>query len=329
MVDLPDFKTRELQWRSIAGIGSTEQQHLRSVVDRLEDDASIVVRPTPHRITIAAAEEWTITLTRDEDPTRGMVSHTGSIENPNGSDFDIEHLSLILEALRYFFAFINGAYCQPTAIVACDAEGRRVWGQVGRFAPMEKPALHWFRNYPAEPMGRLLEMFFPLFWSKWCSARNEIIAIVSCYVESNAIREAGIHGDAAAKSFAGLEILASLVTGKTFTRNPSPTIDEVLCRYNIPNRTIESETLPVMKRLCDELEIEKPMGAYLINQRRNYVMHPLDPKQPARVKERHMTVLDTDPIKYAFVHDLSQFYLEYTFLEFCGLTKMAYRELQK
>ncbi len=328
IVGLPDFKTPELQWRSIAAIGSTEQEQLRSIADLLEEGASIQILPTSHRVTLAAGVEWIITLTRDEDLTRGMISHTGSIEKPDGSEFEVEHLILVLEALNYFFAFISGTYCQPTAVVAHDGARRRVWGRVGRFTIARKPVLHWFRDYPGAPLGKLLEALFPLFWEKWNSHRDEIIAIVSSYVESNAISEAGVPQDATAKSFVGLEILASLITKKTIQSNPSPTIDEVLCQYSIPHRTIEAETLPLIKALCDDLEVETK-GAYLINEVRNYVMHPLDRKRPARVKEKHVAFLDSDPIKYAFVHDLSQFYLEYTLLEYCGLLRLEHRELLK
>ena len=59
-------------------------------------------------------------------------------------------------------------------------------------------------------------------------------------------------------------------------------------------------------------------GSYLLNTVRNYVIHPLDPKIHAQIKKTLVEHLDADKARYAYLHDLSQFYLEYTLLKYCN-----------
>ena len=45
------------------------------------------------------------------------------------------------------------------------------------------------------------------------------------------------------------------------------------------------------------------------------------------VKPRHLQYVDGDMTHYVPLHDLSQFYLEYLVLRFCGHTMANYRQL--
>ena len=82
LVDFPDFITPERQWSSIAGIGTPEREKLRSVAAALGDDAPIKIHPSPHRIVFDSGDGWNIALTKDEQQTRGLVSHTGLVTKP-------------------------------------------------------------------------------------------------------------------------------------------------------------------------------------------------------------------------------------------------------
>ena len=59
-------------------------------------------------------------------------------------------------------------------------------------------------------------------------------------------------------------------------------------------------------------------GAYLLSGVRNYVAHPLNPGTPSEFKEKYFKHLDVDPVNCSYLHDLSQFYLEYALLKFQG-----------
>ena len=82
-----------------------------------------------------------------------------------------------------------------------------------------------------------------------------------------------------------------------------------------------------MTKLTKDLNIGNRRGTYLLNNVRNYVAHPLDSSTPAEVKEKLLRYLDADPTHCFYLHDLSQFYLEYMFLEFLGYKASHHRKL--
>ena len=82
-----------------------------------------------------------------------------------------------------------------------------------------------------------------------------------------------------------------------------------------------------MARLCDNLGESGLKGIHLLGGVRNYVAHPLDRDTPAEVKEKYLRHLDADPVNYFYLHDLSQFYLEYGLLSFFGHQTDGYRRL--
>ena len=55
-----------------------------------------------------------------------------------------------------------------------------------------------------------------------------MIAVIECYVHSNAMHTTGVQKDAVAKSYAGLEILASLALRKTIYGDSNEEIHKVL-----------------------------------------------------------------------------------------------------
>ena len=82
-----------------------------------------------------------------------------------------------------------------------------------------------------------------------------------------------------------------------------------------------------MTKLCRDLNVGNYQGPYLLNTVRSYVPHPLERGTAAEVKSRHISYLDDDPMNYVYLHDLSQFYFEYTFLKLCGYSLGDYRPL--
>ncbi len=325
-----DFRTPEKQWLSTAGFSETEYEALQSVANKLGDDAELTVTPARHNIALNTGDGWQITLTKDENSDSDVVSHVGSVQKINGDDFTIGELCDVLEGLRYFFAFTIGNYCFPTVIVGYDESRRATWAQVGRFEAGRQHTLNWFHHPGDAKWGRILEQFFPKFWTKWTAHKDEIIAVIDCYVRSTVMRRAGLQQDAVAKSCFGLEILASLVLEKTI-QYPDVTaeeIDKVLRCYRILNRQVGPSNAPVSDQLYKNLNLTGDLGANLIVTIRNYVAHPLH-KQRTEIRPQYLRYLDSDVLQYTYLHDLSQFYVEYTLLRFCGYNVAHCRQLRE
>ena len=207
IVEFPEFVSPNRSWESVAGIGTAEREVLRSLASRLGDDAKISIRSSAHHVVLDNGNGWNIKLTRDEQQTRDMIGHTGLIEREEGGEFGTDELGELMEGLKYFFAFATGIYCYPTVVIGYDLQSRPVWGEVGRFASDRHHLPNWFNNSSSVRMGIALEELFPRFWSKWSRHKAAMIAVIECYVHSNAMHTTGVQKDAVAKSYAGLEIL--------------------------------------------------------------------------------------------------------------------------
>ena len=326
LVDFPNFVTPEKQLRSIAGIGAPEREKLRAVASRLEDNATVKISPSPHQIDLVSGDGWSVTLTQDERQTRGSVSHTGTVTRSDSGQYETSELGEILRGLKYFFAFIAGVYHHPTIVVGYNSHNQLIWGEIGRFETGQRHPANWFKNDNDAPAGAYLEDLFPKFWQKWKDKKSEMVAAIECYVHSNRMRKAGIANDAVAKSYAGLEILASLKLGRTIRFESLKEITESLPK-EIPHRHLKQSETPLLNKLRRDLKVKDDQGPFLLNAVRNYVAHPLDHKTYAEVKAEHLNYLDSDPMSYVYLHDLSQFYFEYTFLRFCGYINHGYRDL--
>ena len=288
-----------------------------------------LTRYRPFSIVLECGEGWRITLTQDEALTRDSTSHTGLIEKSEGRDYEIGQLDDVLRALQYFFAFVAGVYCHPTAVIGYDSRNLPTLGEIGRFDLQRPNQLNWFSHDKDIQEGVYLEDLFPRFWRLWSKKRNEIIAVIECYVHSEAMQKAGVPNDAVAKSYAGLEVLASLMLGKPIKGNSADKINKVLSCNFILNICLDEAETPFLARLCRELvkaEENRERGPYLLNEVRNYVAHPLRRKE-AEIKKKHLDLLDSDMSHYVYLHDLSQFYLEYMFLSFCGYETRSFRDL--
>ena len=323
--DFPDFVTPNKQLQSIAGISTDDHKALQALARKLKD-AAIKIQPSPHHILLDSGNGWNIRLTRDEQQTRSLVNHTGLVEKSGGSEYGADELTEVLEGLKYFLAFAAGRYCHPSVVIGYDSRKRPIWGEIGHFETTQNKQVNWFDNSGAR-FGASLEALFSVFWPKWMKHKDEMAAVISCYTHSNTMRKAGLPQDAVAKSYTGLEILASLELGKTIFYGPSEDIQKVLEDYTVPHLVLNESETPLMARLSQNLDELKKRGAHLLNQVRNYIAHPLDRNTSAEVKQKHLRYLDSNPVHYHYLHDLSQFYLEYSFLKFCGYQGVSYRKL--
>ena len=320
-----DFRTPEKQWSSIAGIVSDESQSLQNTADRLGDDAQITLSSAPHNIVMDTGDGWEITLTKDGPSDDSAVSHTGVVEKRDGTVLATEELREVLEGIHYFFAFTMTEYCFPSMTIGYDGAGSVIYGKPGEFGSHRQSSLNWFHHDRDGQWGNILERFFPRFWRRWQSNKDELIAVIDAYVSSQAMKRAGILRDAVAKSCGGLEIVAGLVLGRTIRNTAKEDFDKVLRCYKIPHRHLDATTNPATHKLCSDLNISNNNGASLLVDVRNYVTHPLD-KNPV-IKPGYLQHVDGDLAHYIYLHDLSQFYLEHVLLRFCGFALAHHRQL--
>ena len=323
-----DFRTPEKRWSSVAGVVSDPNQPLQDSADRLGDGAQITLSAARHYIVMSTDDGWQITLTRDEPSDDGTVSHTGVVEKDDASSFDTDELEEVMEGVRYFFALTMTQYCFPSVIIGYDATDRILYGEPGEFGVRRQNPLNWFHHDRDEKWGNILELFFPRFWRRWQSNKDEMIAVIDAYVSSQAMRRAGVLRDAVVKSCGGLEIIAGLVLGQTIHHDVKDHLDEVLRRCKVPHRHLDATTNRVTQNLCSDLNIKDDKGAYLLVDVRNYVAHPLDlhHKNPV-IKPGHLRYVDGDTTNYVHLHDLSQFYLEHVLLRFCDFGVANHRQL--
>ena len=153
LVDFPDFVTPERQWRSIAGIGTSEREKLQSVASELGGDATVKIRPSPHRIVLDSGDGWNIALTKDKQQTRGLICHTGLVTRSDDGEYPTDALDDVLDGLKYFFAFTSGVYCHPTVVIGYDSRNLPVWGEIGKFEANRHRVVNWFSNDNNVPFG--------------------------------------------------------------------------------------------------------------------------------------------------------------------------------
>ncbi len=137
----------------------------------------------------------------------------------------------------------------------------------------------------------------------------------------------GLIKDAVAKSYEALEFLSGLILSDPDPKDYAQNIAKALKDYDIPNRKLQISSNPETTKIMRDLGISGS-GFQLINSVRNYVTHPMEKKNPKATKALYRDYLDTEFAPYLFVHDLSQFYLEYLFLKaFCDYTPPRHRYL--
>lgn len=321
LVGFPDFSAFGRQGHSGSGLDEAKRQALNSVAEGLTGGAKLTLATAPPQIILECDDGWKITVVKEESPTRDSVSHIGLIEQTDSTSYGANQLGDLLDALNYFFAFAACTYCFPTVVVGFDARNRPVWGKVARFAMDWLPPTNWFNRIGLRT-GAALEELFPKFWLKWREHRDEIVAIIECYVHSFAMREAGIAKDAMAKSYTGLNLLASLQRGKEVSG--SEYIKGTLSDYSVPNLSTPA-TDRIAKRLGGRGR--RRQGPDLLDRVRGYVAHPFEKGTPVKVKQEPLKYLDREPREYLYLHDLCQFYLEYIFLAYCGVTYTDHRPL--
>ena len=330
LLDFPDFSVPGHLLGPLFAKGEYDdfRNELQSAARRVENIAEITVK-SPPRMTLQTDDGWNITIKREEEQIRDFVSHTGSIEKINSEEYGIDDLNDLLECLKYFFAFVTGVYRHPSSVIGYDSQDVPFWGQIGHFDIRHSQSYNWFNNRSSGVFSTYLEYLFPLYCGKWKANREAVISIIACYAHSNAMMQSGLPDDSLAKSYAGLDVLAGVILNESEPKgkNSEGKIAQALSRTEIPYVRLEESKTPRAVKLCQNLKFRSKKGIPLLSRIRNYVTHPLNVKMKDEEQRKlYLQHLDNDPGQYPHLQDLSQFYLEYMFLEFCGYTPQDYRD---
>ena len=293
---------------------------IQPVKDQLPEGWIINVHAPQEKIVLETGDGLNISICKQDDKLRGMVNHTGVISRTDESDFRVEDLLSTLDALKTFMAFVVGDYLHPTVVIGFSKSQGPSWGKIGRLTEKLSPRMNWFRNDYTALTGHFLEALFPMFWEKWAEKGKEIDEAIDLYVRSKHAHQNGNPTGALAESYFALEMLASLTAGQTIVGSSHIKIDQVLESKQVPLRLVNANSLKTsyFSDACDKLGIGTHKGVYLLNEIRNYVPHPLEPKTNAEIKPEIHEFIHGNRQPLAYLHDLSQFYFEHLFLTYCG-----------
>lgn len=300
------------------------QDRFKAVSELLPENKAMIQVISQESIVLKTDAGWIITLTKDDEDTRGGISYSGLITRDE-EEFSVRELSHLLEGLTYFLSFTACAYRHPTAVIGYNSEDLAVWGQIGKFI-LKPSSTNWFSNSSMVSASVYLESLFPRFWSAWEKHQNEVSRIIDCYINSTSMQQAGFPREAVAASYAGLDMLAHLLMTNPARENSTQVVEKALAKHKVPNPCLDSSRTPVTANLATELGLSQS-GVPLLNSVRNYVVHPLQ-KNSHAVKSQHAELLDNAYSKYFYVHDLSQYFLEYLLLHgLCNYTPQHHRLL--
>lgn len=328
LVDFPKIKhTAGQSWLGqLFSEGEYEnfQVRFKAVSELLPENKAMVQVISQESTVLKTDSGWIITLTKDDEDTRGGISYSGLITRDE-EEFSVQKLSHLLEGLTHFLSFMACAYRHPTAVIGYNSEDLAAWGQIGKFI-LRPPSTNWFSNSSMVSASVYLEFLFPRFWSAWEKHQNEVSRILECYINSQSMLQAGFPREAVAASYAGLDMLAHLLISNPARENSTQVVEKALAKHKVPNPCLDSSRTPVTANLATELGLSQS-GIPLLNSVRNYVVHPLQ-KNSHAVKSQHVELLDNTYSKYFYVHDLSQYFLEYLFLHgLCNYTPQHHRLL--
>lgn len=315
LVGFPDFDDHR-NFHDYAYVDSI----LQPVKNQLPEGWTINVRAPQEKLVLQTGDGLNISICKLDDNLRGMVNHRGVIGRTDESDFQVGYLVSTLNALKYFLSFVAGDYIHPTVVLGLSKSQDSSWGQIGRLTDKLNPRMNWFRNDYTVLTGHFLEALFPVFWERWSGKAKEIGEAIDLYVRSKHTQQNGNPIGALGESYAALETLAGLTTGRTIGRNSHIDIDQVLKDNKVPLQWVNVASLRTsyFSDACDRLQIGCYKGVYLLNKVRNFVPHPLKPKTDAEIKPEIHEFLHGNRQPLAFLHDLSQFYFEHLFLAYCG-----------
>jgi len=166
-------------FEEIFGIRRTFEQHGSKLytfehVDLVSDDWKVEIQSLPEtrdRLKLLKAEGGY------------GLTHIGCLKKPDGSSFLGKEAEEALDALRFFFSFSKGIWCEPICAVGFDASNNRVWESWSSPREAWHSPMSWFDSHHCEQLVKL----FPGFMAKWNNEdwREALSQVIYWYVNSN------------------------------------------------------------------------------------------------------------------------------------------------
>lgn len=120
------------------------------------------------------------------------ITHAGSIRRTDGSDFALEELKVVLDALHLFLSFARGSYCGLAFLSGQDSQQRSVWKQWGtrEVEPWRGPLSTWVSPGESETLSPV----FDGFWRRFTDAawNDTISQVIRWYLRSNESSEPAV-----------------------------------------------------------------------------------------------------------------------------------------
>lgn len=222
------------------------------------------------------ADGWQIIITESADADKDVsaVTHTGEISRTDGKDFSVAELNHLCDGLTQFFTFITGVYRTASVTIARDADGRYVWGRIGRFNQSKYLGDNWFSLHE----GASIATLFPGFWRFFNNQTEAVRNLVGLYAQSSMIAHMrlALYPSALKESQSALEGLSKLELGRgRDCKEPaSKYITTALCKSGIEYDLCE---LPSVMGVWQKYRTQKDdnAGPTFITRLRNKSTHPL------------------------------------------------------
>ena len=120
------------------------------------------------------------------------ITHAGSIRRTDGSEFALEELEVMLDALHLFLSFARGSYCGLAFLSGQDSQRRSVWKQWGsrEAEPWRGPLSTWVCPIESETLSPVFDGFWQRFTDPaWTDTVSQVLR---WYLRSNESSEPAV-----------------------------------------------------------------------------------------------------------------------------------------
>ena len=237
------------------------------------------------------------------------ITHSGSIKRTDGSDFTLEELKVILDALHLFLSFVRGSYCGLAFLSGQDSQRKTVWKQWGsrEVEPWRGPLSTWVCPVESE----MLSAVFDGFWQRFTDPEwsDTVSQVLRWYLRSNESSEPAV---GIILTQAALERLSNATKG----RGSGTKGDRIAAALK------EARIDPQIPLQCPELiTLAQPHswvhGPHAFVEMRNDLVHP----------KPHLGLVPADA--YVEVQCLGQWYIELMLLHLFGYSGQYFNRLEQ
>ncbi|HII01676.1 TPA: hypothetical protein HA351_08535 [Methanosarcinaceae archaeon] len=283
--------------------------------------------PSIEHVTLKA-DNWVVelkSLTESESNSKKLkkeggcrLMHIGLLKKVDHTSFLGKEATEMLNALRYFFSFAKGAWCEPVCAVGFDFSGNRVWESWSSPTESSFSQLSWFDEHHSEQ----LEDLFPGFMRCWFDEdlNDTFHKVIYWYLNANNSKvDVGIILTQAALERLSFEYVVNvykLKKAEIFTRLPA--VDKIRSLFSNLDMDIPAsitEHTPELKKLAEDFRWKDDALSAIILVR-NSLVHPA---KKYRGKFKSAMYYDT--------RNLGLWYLELSLLKLCEYSGTYFNRL--